>query len=684
MDNFFAFRGFFFINFYGGRMMNRKLNTFVVLTFFLFFTILFNVGTIEKADAACPSWTEASGFLNNMSLYGSITLNGADAMVGSTLAAFGPGGDSDIRAVGSIDEYGYFLTIQSTDDDTITFKLCDKATDTVYNVNESIVFDADTSLDQLLTAVSGTVTKYTITPNAGVNGSIEPATSVEVNENGSITFTITPDQGFEIEDVLVDGVSQGAKSTHEFTDVTENHTISATFKEVEPVQYTITPSAGDNGSIEPSTAITVNENDNTTFTITPNQGYVIDDVLVDGVSQGAKSSYEFVNVTKNHTISVSFKDVEPVTYALTPSAGDNGSINPSTVVTVNENGNATFTITPDQGYEIEDVTIDGVSQGAITSHEFTDVTQNHTISASFKIITGGCPSWTEASGFLNNMSLYGSITLDGADVMVGSTLAAFGPGGDSDIRAVGTIDEYGYFLTIQSTDDDTITFKLCDKATETVHDVNESIVFEPDISNEKNLTAGINDGYQITPDAGTNGSITPSAPYNVASGQDTELTITPDTGYMVKAVYINGALKAIYAGKLALTDVSSDMTIKVDFKPLPEYHSADYNVADHAINLSELLRVIQIYNYTGTYYCGESGVEDGFRPGAATSEDQKDCDMHTADYTHEVRHPGKRTYEVKPPDWSIDLDELMRVIQLYKASQYEVDATEEDGYKPVQ
>lgn len=74
-----------------------------------------------------------------------------------------------------------------------------------------------------------------------------------------------------------------------------------------PVTYTITASAGPNGSISPSGSVTVNQGSNKSFTITPNSGYSIDDVLVDGSSVGAVSSYTFTNVTQNHTISATFK-----------------------------------------------------------------------------------------------------------------------------------------------------------------------------------------------------------------------------------------------------------------------------------------------------------------------------------------------------------------------------------------
>ncbi|MCX5814663.1 MAG: PKD domain-containing protein, partial [Proteobacteria bacterium] len=69
---------------------------------------------------------------------------------------------------------------------------------------------------------------------------------------------------------------------------------------------TITASAGENGSITPSGAITVNQGTSQNYAITPSTGYQVADVLVDGVSVGAVSTYTFNNVAVSHTISATF------------------------------------------------------------------------------------------------------------------------------------------------------------------------------------------------------------------------------------------------------------------------------------------------------------------------------------------------------------------------------------------
>ena len=77
-----------------------------------------------------------------------------------------------------------------------------------------------------------------ITATADEHGKIAPTGDVAVPKGESKTFTITPDSGYHIKDVLVDGKSVGAVSTYTFENVVDNHTIHATFAR----KHTPTPS----------------------------------------------------------------------------------------------------------------------------------------------------------------------------------------------------------------------------------------------------------------------------------------------------------------------------------------------------------------------------------------------------------------------------------------------------------
>ncbi|MFT5855095.1 MAG: hypothetical protein ACI8XO_002343, partial [Verrucomicrobiales bacterium] len=70
---------------------------------------------------------------------------------------------------------------------------------------------------------------YLIEATAGTNGSISPSTNIFLEAGGSQHYSITPDQFFHVADVLVDQVSVGAVSSHQFSNVTSNHEIEAVF-----------------------------------------------------------------------------------------------------------------------------------------------------------------------------------------------------------------------------------------------------------------------------------------------------------------------------------------------------------------------------------------------------------------------------------------------------------------------
>jgi hypothetical protein len=70
---------------------------------------------------------------------------------------------------------------------------------------------------------------YTITSNAGLNGTISPDGAVSVNPGASQAFTITPSPSFHVADVLVDGSSVGPVTSYTFNAVAANHTIAAGF-----------------------------------------------------------------------------------------------------------------------------------------------------------------------------------------------------------------------------------------------------------------------------------------------------------------------------------------------------------------------------------------------------------------------------------------------------------------------
>ena len=73
------------------------------------------------------------------------------------------------------------------------------------------------------------IPSFTITASAGAGGSIAPQGNVEIDQGGNITFTITPEMGYSVAEILVDGVIVDITTTYTFENVAGDHTISVSF-----------------------------------------------------------------------------------------------------------------------------------------------------------------------------------------------------------------------------------------------------------------------------------------------------------------------------------------------------------------------------------------------------------------------------------------------------------------------
>ena len=84
----------------------------------------------------------------------------------------------------------------------------------------------------------------------------------------------------------------------------------------------------------------------------------------------------------------------PSAHFITVSTGSGGNISPKGTITVEDGTNKIFTITPDPGYKISEVNVDGTDVGAVSSYPFTKVTGDHTIFAVFEKDTSTSPTPT--------------------------------------------------------------------------------------------------------------------------------------------------------------------------------------------------------------------------------------------------------------------------------------------------
>ena len=174
-----------------------------------------------------------------------------------------------------------------------------------YSVTCTVTDSAFMPASATSNAVSVTVNQLTITVTQGANGVIAPGT-ITVNYGGSQTFTITPNTGYYIASLSVDGSPVTAASSYTFSNIQASHTITATFA---INTYTITVTQGANGVIAPGTT-TVDYGATPSFSITPNTGYHIASITVDGVSVAVTSpsgqSYQFSAVSSDGSLTATF------------------------------------------------------------------------------------------------------------------------------------------------------------------------------------------------------------------------------------------------------------------------------------------------------------------------------------------------------------------------------------------
>ena len=220
---------------------------------------------------------------------------------------------------------------------------------------------------------------YVISTVTNGNGTLAPSGTVSVVHGSDQIFTMTLSEGYHIADVLVDGKSVGAVATYTFSNVIADHKIETT---IAIDTYSIDATANNGGTIAPLGTTSANHGSDQVFTITPSEGYHIADVLVDGKSVGAITTYTFSNTITNHKIETTFAIN---TYAINATANNGGTIAPLGTTSVNHGSDQIFTITPSEGYHIADVLVDGKSVGAVATYTFLKVSENHTIEANFAI-----------------------------------------------------------------------------------------------------------------------------------------------------------------------------------------------------------------------------------------------------------------------------------------------------------
>ncbi|MFV0382066.1 MAG: InlB B-repeat-containing protein [Breznakia sp.] len=256
-------------------------------------------------------------------------------------------------------------------------------------------------------------------------GSISPEGTASVKSFSDKTYTVKANQGYDINYVAIDQeiinetnaltnrfgeytISADRKeATFTFKNITEKHTIAPRFKEALPEELSAKVKVGNGGSLlveaweehyvnnKPTTPVLEKivaggtsgsymypYGGDITFSPLPNPGYRVDYwKLSDGATSTNQYGFAYLNSTEEKNIEVYFKKAE---FQINASSGVGGTISSPGSTTVLGTENKTYMITPDAGYKISDVLVDGTSVGALSTYDFKNVVKDHTIEAMFE------------------------------------------------------------------------------------------------------------------------------------------------------------------------------------------------------------------------------------------------------------------------------------------------------------
>ena len=456
---------------------------------------------------------------------------------------------------------------------------------TVSNIKE------DKQLEVLFEVIPPTTYSLSITSSTGgsvayAGNTISGTTkSNTVDEGTSHTLTFTPNSGYRLKSVVVNGTDVTASvvnNKYTISGINKNTTVNVTFEVIPQTTYTLTVLLSGDGTVScndvtvySSYKFIVNEGTSHTLTITPNSGYRLKSVVVNSIDVTAgvvNNQYTISNVNQNTTIDVTFEVIPPNTYTLTILSSGGGTISRNGIMVystnkfeVDEGTSHTLTFTPNSGYRLKSVMVNGVDVTAsVVNNQYTvsNISQNTTVIVTYEAI----PQYTlnlVASG--NGDVKYKSITIrnksqEWVNIPEGYSLS------------FELIPDEGYRVASVKENNKDVTSSIVDNLY-TVSNIKEDkqleVLFEvvPPTTYSLSITSstGGSVAYAGNAISGTTKS------YSVNAGTSTTLTFTPNSGYRLKSVVVNGGdvTASVVNNQYTISNISQNTTVNVTFEAIP-------------------------------------------------------------------------------------------------------------------
>ena len=465
---------------------------------------------------------------------------------------------------------------------------------TLASYNYSLVISQNTTIEVVFEAIASATHTLSIKATGNGSASFDDTTiknsrsTFTVNEGTSATITFTPDNGYRIKSVKVnnsDVTSKVSNNSYTISDISGDTTVEVEFEAIPPTTYTLLIKATGNGSAsydgttirEKTSTFTVIEGTDATISFSSDNGYRIKSVKVNNVdvtSNVSNNSCTISNINGDTTVEVEFEAIPTTTYTLSVKATGYGSASyggttvrgKTSTFTVNEGTDATITFSPDDGYRVKSVVVDGydvTSSVWNNSYTVSNISSDTTVEVEFEAIPP--TTYTLSIKATGN----GSASYDGTTIREKTSTFTVNEGSSATITFSS---DNGYRIKSVKVNNSDVTSSVSNSSY-TVSNISRNTTVEVEFEAIPITT------YTLTIKATGNGSASyegttvknKTNTFTANKGTNATITFTPDNGYRIKSVKVNNTnvTSNVSNNKYTVSNISGNTTVEVEFEVIP-------------------------------------------------------------------------------------------------------------------
>ena len=408
-----------------------------------------------------------------------------------------------------------------------------------------------------------------VTATSGEGGAIDPTGTTLVKKGTSKTFNVVPATGYEVANVVVDGIDLGPIAYYTFERVGTDHTISATFQKAQAggeiaIFSVLTTVAGEGGAVQPAGQTKVATGETVNVTFVPDEGYQLASVKVNGRKVEVTDNTYALTMDQNYAVTADFEAIPDVPQVMFENdfesvSGDKFPFHGWTVKGQDTNSTwkqYTYYNWKSEGNDSKHAYITNDWDGAQDEYLISPVVdlsatrdgvltfdfaygeygiKNKTFTATVEVSTDGGKTWNAIWNF--------------QDSYTGQQASNYIISGSAEVPVPAEYNVAGVQFAFRY-----------------VHP-NEDTIGQLAIDNVKLMAVETGEAaqkYTITATAGEGGSITPNGDVSVKEGASQTFAITADNGYEIADVLVDGnSVGAVET--YTFDEVKANHTITVSF-----------------------------------------------------------------------------------------------------------------------